>query len=1248
MKNLRKLLLFILVVSWTTVLPNHNILSQQGKHFSAKQDKGASSGLPPTMVYGVVTDCITGLPVIGVNVWAMETVQTNAAGYYEFFLDPGTYEILFTKLGYESMAEIGVNVVDGIPYELNICIYATPYPVQWVLAVPNEAETDCLVTWGEPMGAYEILYDDGSTEDYTNWSSPGGMVAVRFLPEGYPATITGGRIDVGDGSFPVGGNFLGTEVKISILDDDGPGGLPGTVLDSAILTVNTYGWVDFSNAFNSIIEDGDFYLAMTQLGPPENSAPIGANMDQPLALHSYEKAPGGSWMHNVNQDYMIRAYMFGANHVATTKNGENMDFFSNLPHLTTLKNRDIENYIVALVSNFDPCIGPETGTLTPLGSLSGSGYSDGGWASKLPGFYAYAVKVVYSSGESGWTYSNIVGHLMDAEVTVNVLLCDGGFAEGAEVSMYGLDCPFQMDLELTNSNGTAVFDSIIFGNYSLNISHVGYNPVMFEVNITHDTVIDVVLTQKFYPARNVMVNSVTNLATWDEPVITALEVQEFEGSYFPPQGWQSVTVGAGWFRSEDGGSAGFPVPSDVGYYAVTNSDLYPGFDASMDYLITPNIDLRESPSFALHFDYFFTMFNGETAYVEYSLDAGATWEVIETLQPVIVWTHATLDLSSFSGLNGESNIWFAFHYNNHNLNCSGLAIDNVSITNGPAEISGYRIYLDGGLVAENPVDARAYQFQNLYYGQTYQVGISPIYACSVEEPAVYSWTSGFLYPPRNVDDQYVDGTEEVPLMWNPPSEYGTKCLENVASIQNSNDLLFACEQTKLPDSLIDPPNGLINFRLYQNEIEIAQVPYEGQSIYDTIIYTVAGIDPGAYIFGVLAEYDLTSYGFPGEIGESLQDYTDTVHVVYGTTIPFDEGWDSGTFEFNGWQVSRSNWQITTIDGNPAPAAQFTGLPLLATNYSSTLTSYHLNADELTEGILYLDMDIKLNDKNATGLEMLDVEVYDGNLWHTVATFRNEGSFEFTPQHLDITAYTMSEVVKIRFNAYGQYSNDIDSWLVDNINVYRVCESVASLAVAEFNMESALLEWNAPIIPTKNFEFGPGRDEITSRNDDRQITGFNIYRKTDEMADYELFVFVPSEAGVEVYTYLDETTVTGNGYWYKVTCVWESETDHCESAPGYNVAMTEDYVYVLILDVNNPETEGISLFPNPATEKVNITSDAAINLVTMINYLGQVVYNVQLAGENSVVINTASYEAGIYIVQINTTNGVFTRRVVIAE
>jgi hypothetical protein len=254
------------------------------------------------------------------------------------------------------------------------------------------------------------------------------------------------------------------------------------------------------------------------------------------------------------------------------------------------------------------------------------------------------------------------------------------------------------------------------------------------------------------------------------------------------------------------------------------------------------------------------------------------------------------------------------------------------------------------------------------------------------------------------------------------------------------------------------------FKLYQDGVEIAEVPYEGQEVTDWVTYVINPIDPGTYLYDVSAIYDLTVFGFPGEIGESGWEGTDTVHVVWGFPIPFFEGWEQGTFDFNTWTTSSSNWSINPVVGTPEPSAEFSWDPLLENDYSSTLTSNPLNADLMTEGDMWLDFDVKLDDRNSTGLEMLNAEVYNGSTWSVVATFANNGSFDWTSNHVDVSAYAMTNAFRIRFNAVGMNSFDVVSWFIDNISVYRTCQSISDLTGEEYNLEDVLLTWNAPVEP----------------------------------------------------------------------------------------------------------------------------------------------------------------------------------------
>ena len=269
------------------------------------------------------------------------------------------------------------------------------------------------------------------------------------------------------------------------------------------------------------------------------------------------------------------------------------------------------------------------------------------------------------------------------------------------------------------------------------------------------------------------------------------------------------------------------------------------------------------------------------------------------------------------------------------------------------------------------------------------------------------------------------------------------------------------------------PDGLSSFNVYQDGVMIANVPYEGQDVDEFVTYVVNPLDPATYLFDVSAVYDLTIFGFPGDFGESAWEGTDTVEVVWGNELPFFEGWDQGTFAFQGWSFNENaaNWVVNSQIGDPEPSAEFTWDPLLELDYTSALTSNPITADLLTEGDIFFDFDIALDDRNSTGEEMLKVEVYNGSSWNTVATFTNDGSFDFMTSHVNITNHAMSRVFKVRFNATGQNSFDIVSWFVDNINIYRECMAPTDL-VGEYVWTSgdelgAEICWEGYVAPSNS-------------------------------------------------------------------------------------------------------------------------------------------------------------------------------------
>jgi hypothetical protein len=81
------------------------------------------------------------------------------------------------------------------------------------------------------------------------------------------------------------------------------------------------------------------------------------------------------------------------------------------------------------------------------------------------------------------------------------------------------------------------------------------------------------------------------------------------------------------------------------------------------------------------------------------------------------------------------------------------------------------------------------------------------------------------------------------------------------------------------------------------------------------------------------------------------------------------------------------------------------------------------------------------------------------------------------------------------------------------------------------------------------------------------------------------------------------------------------------------------------------TKGVTLtgellvYPNPATDEINISSPSDISNVTIINYVGQSVYSSKVNSSN-VQINTNNFEAGIYIIRIQTCKGIKTKKIII--
>jgi len=95
-----------------------------------------------------------------------------------------------------------------------------------------------------------------------------------------------------------------------------------------------------------------------------------------------------------------------------------------------------------------------------------------------------------------------------------------------------------------------------------------------------------------------------------------------------------------------------------------------------------------------------------------------------------------------------------------------------------------------------------------------------------------------------------------------------------------------------------------------------------------------------------------------------------------------------------------------------------------------------------------------------------------------------------------------------------------------------------------------------------------------------------------------------------------------------------------------VFMLDDIMITSVTSINeNDLNAGIKVYPNPASNFVNITSETGITNIKIINYTGQVVYQ-QNVSDNNVKISTSDLPAGIYVLQMETQKGWASQKLVV--
>jgi hypothetical protein len=269
------------------------------------------------------------------------------------------------------------------------------------------------------------------------------------------------------------------------------------------------------------------------------------------------------------------------------------------------------------------------------------------------------------------------------------------------------------------------------------------------------------------------------------------------------------------------------------------------------------------------------------------------------------------------------------------------------------------------------------------------------------------------------------------------------------SIDYHNDTLMIYP----PNSIPGEPVVLLGYNIYVDSVFYDNVMISNPSDTVYFISDLSTLFPGNHIFCVNALYN-----------EWISDPTcDSALVIYGYELPFLEDWSSGDFTENHWITNSGNWTVKSDEGNPGPAAVFSGMPVQQ-NYEIPLESYAFRGDLLHVGSGWISFDIKLLSNNNTGNEKLMLQRWNWNdeIWQNWEYYSNQsGSFSWSNKIVPLYSNSGSgPIFKIRFLAIGLNSADISSWSIDNIHIYRTCHNVADLYVNE-NWDYNELYWSPP-------------------------------------------------------------------------------------------------------------------------------------------------------------------------------------------
>jgi Secretion system C-terminal sorting domain len=96
---------------------------------------------------------------------------------------------------------------------------------------------------------------------------------------------------------------------------------------------------------------------------------------------------------------------------------------------------------------------------------------------------------------------------------------------------------------------------------------------------------------------------------------------------------------------------------------------------------------------------------------------------------------------------------------------------------------------------------------------------------------------------------------------------------------------------------------------------------------------------------------------------------------------------------------------------------------------------------------------------------------------------------------------------------------------------------------------------------------------------------------------------------------------------------------------FSASALNDLINGFGMGIEEKSIDGLSIYPNPANDVLNISSTNTLNKVTMYNALGTVVYTNANANTNGLQIDISSFKNGVYILNLEDARGTVTKKII---